>query len=308
MPRRLSPEKMLTVTLDAICSRNRYTESPAAVVAELYAAAGDRVDLLQESVGTWVYAALYCNELTDPEVVEVTRNTYMATVDDAQFDAILATCASTPDALFEDVMRDAIRAATVLSLFDQTVPVTDTEGYTFDLVVDYALTGLTADPSTQPPGLTAAVPKITLTMSIANTTPQRDLTFKEVSGIVSPLDYPTFLVSAEFNAGNPVCTQVRQTDRACNWPLGFGRMESGTTVTQGSVYTLKTYGGMPNGGTESAYLAAVPEASWAELEPLLKNPDGFQISYSGGDGRRFTSLCEKNSLVPVLVNTSGICP
>ncbi len=54
MPRRLSPEKMLTVTLDAICSRNRYTESPAAVVAELYAAAGDRVDLLQESVGTWV--------------------------------------------------------------------------------------------------------------------------------------------------------------------------------------------------------------------------------------------------------------
>lgn len=52
--RRLSPETLLTVTLDAICSRNRYTKDPTPVVAELIATAGARVDLLTESVGTWV--------------------------------------------------------------------------------------------------------------------------------------------------------------------------------------------------------------------------------------------------------------
>lgn len=55
MPSRgLSPETMLTVHLDAICSRNRYTKNPAPVVAELISTAGDRVDLLTEAVGTWV--------------------------------------------------------------------------------------------------------------------------------------------------------------------------------------------------------------------------------------------------------------
>lgn len=53
MPR-LSPDVMMSITLDAICSRNRYTRDPAAVIAELYATAGDRLDILTESVGTWV--------------------------------------------------------------------------------------------------------------------------------------------------------------------------------------------------------------------------------------------------------------
>jgi hypothetical protein len=54
MPRRLSPDVMLSITLDAICSRNRYATDPAPVIAELYATAGDRVDILTESVGIWV--------------------------------------------------------------------------------------------------------------------------------------------------------------------------------------------------------------------------------------------------------------
>lgn len=54
MPRRLSPDVMLSITLDAICSRNRYTTDPAPVIAELYATAGTRLDILTESVGTWV--------------------------------------------------------------------------------------------------------------------------------------------------------------------------------------------------------------------------------------------------------------
>ncbi|WP_449408808.1 hypothetical protein [Microbacterium maritypicum] len=54
MPRGLAPDVILTVTLDAICSRNRYTRDPGPVIAELIATAGDRTDLLAEAVGTWV--------------------------------------------------------------------------------------------------------------------------------------------------------------------------------------------------------------------------------------------------------------
>ena len=54
MPRRLSPDVLLSIELDAICSRNRYTSDPGPVIAELHATAGDRLDTLTESVGIWV--------------------------------------------------------------------------------------------------------------------------------------------------------------------------------------------------------------------------------------------------------------
>ncbi len=72
MPSRgLSPEALLTVHLDAICSRHRYTKDPAPVVAELIATAGDRTDLLTEAVGTWVgyfeddYIRVLCTALRE---------------------------------------------------------------------------------------------------------------------------------------------------------------------------------------------------------------------------------------------------
>lgn len=81
---RLSPDTMLSVTLDAICSRNRYTADPAPVIAELYAAAGDRIDILTESVGIWVgyfeddYVRILCTALRElprlePWIVEGKR-------------------------------------------------------------------------------------------------------------------------------------------------------------------------------------------------------------------------------------------
>ncbi|MEV7801106.1 hypothetical protein AB0O14_18645 [Microbacterium foliorum] len=54
MHRRLSPDVLLSIELGAICSRNRYTKDPEPVVAELLAAAGDRVEILQQSVGSWI--------------------------------------------------------------------------------------------------------------------------------------------------------------------------------------------------------------------------------------------------------------
>lgn len=54
MHRKLSPDVLLSIELGAICSRNRYTTNPAPVVGELLAAAGDRVEILQQSVGSWI--------------------------------------------------------------------------------------------------------------------------------------------------------------------------------------------------------------------------------------------------------------
>lgn len=51
---RLSPDTLLSIELGSICSRNRYTTNPAPVIAELLAAAGDHVEILQQSVGSWV--------------------------------------------------------------------------------------------------------------------------------------------------------------------------------------------------------------------------------------------------------------
>ena len=70
MPTRgLSATVKLSIALDAICSRNRYTTDPGSVIAELRATAGDRDDVLAEAVGTWVgyfedeYVAVLCAAL-----------------------------------------------------------------------------------------------------------------------------------------------------------------------------------------------------------------------------------------------------
>lgn len=69
MPRRLSPDVLLSITLDAICSRNRYTSDPGPVLDELRATAGNRREVLAEAVGTWLgffedeYTATLCAAL-----------------------------------------------------------------------------------------------------------------------------------------------------------------------------------------------------------------------------------------------------
>lgn len=54
LPRGLSPTVKLSIALDAIYSRNRYTRDPAPVLAELRSIAGDRSEVLAEAVGAWV--------------------------------------------------------------------------------------------------------------------------------------------------------------------------------------------------------------------------------------------------------------
>jgi hypothetical protein len=250
-------------------------------------------------------SAGYCGELADAAILEATRAQW-ADLAPEDFDAAVAACTDNPDASWADIVLSITQPGPQsLSNLSQVFPVTDKDGYTIDLAVDFDLLSVTADPSSQAPGVTAATRKMTLAMRLVNTTPQRDITFKEVSGIVSPLDYPTFLFSAFFNAGNPVCTLVMQTERSCEWLLGFGRMESGQTISAGLEYPLTVWSGRPNGGEASVLLTGIPEASWAEIEQHLSQPDGYRVTYSGGDGKRFTPLCDTSTMAPVIVQSNG---
>lgn len=59
---RLSRSKLLGIELASICSRNRYTDDPAPVIAELRAAAGKRTDILAQATG--IFAGYFDDEST----------------------------------------------------------------------------------------------------------------------------------------------------------------------------------------------------------------------------------------------------
>lgn len=250
-----------------------------------------------------------CADLADDATYQATRELY-GDADPAVFDAATAACAAEPASAWQDVYARTQEAAQYLSRLHEDIPLADADGYTFDLAVDIGLLSVAPDPSTQPPGVTAATRTASMRMQLVNTTPEREVVFEEVNGIISPLSYPTFLVAAAFEAGNPVCTVVRTTDSGCEWLLGFGRMESGLTLAPGQTYDLTVWAGAPNGGEASILLPGIPEDRWEEVRPHLEQPDGYRIYYSAGDNERFPSLCDGGDLpahyvAPVLFQTVG---
>lgn len=52
--RRPSPDTLLGIRLSAIMCRNQFTRDPEPVIAELRAAAGDRLDILTDEAGRWI--------------------------------------------------------------------------------------------------------------------------------------------------------------------------------------------------------------------------------------------------------------
>lgn len=248
--------------------------------------------------------AEYCRDLSDASVLQASRDASAGTDEEIMNDAV-ELCASEPDLAWADALvQAASQPEPALSALKESFPITDDQGYTFDLAVDFRLIDITADPSTEPPGATAAKRTMGMSISITNTTPQRDITFKEVNGIISPLDLPTFLFSAVYNEDSPVCAAIQSWDGSCKWVMGYGRMENGQTVSAGATYPLKVWGGTPNGGEISTLLRGIPEASWAEVSESLSHPDGYRITYSAGDGSRFGSVCASEKMLPVLLSTA----
>lgn len=50
----MHPDTKLSIAIDATSSRNEFVSDAAPVVAELIELAGERIDVLTESVGIWV--------------------------------------------------------------------------------------------------------------------------------------------------------------------------------------------------------------------------------------------------------------
>jgi len=68
MPTRgLHPDVALSIHIGAVMSRNRYTRDPERVISELYAVAGDRLDILAREAGSWIgfYEDENTRDLTD---------------------------------------------------------------------------------------------------------------------------------------------------------------------------------------------------------------------------------------------------
>lgn len=67
----LHPDVALSVRLDAICSRSRYTADPGRVIDEIARLTVDREGVRDETVGAWVgffrdeYTATLCDALLD---------------------------------------------------------------------------------------------------------------------------------------------------------------------------------------------------------------------------------------------------
>jgi len=60
----LSHDAILRIDIGCVMSRNRYARDPAPIIAELYATAGNRVELLAEEIGLWV--GFYEDDTTRP--------------------------------------------------------------------------------------------------------------------------------------------------------------------------------------------------------------------------------------------------
>lgn len=68
----MHPDTYLDIRLSAILAREKFTEDPAAVIAELRRMAGGRDDILHATVGSWIgyYETESYRRLTDALRVE----------------------------------------------------------------------------------------------------------------------------------------------------------------------------------------------------------------------------------------------
>lgn len=269
-----------------------------------------------ESTTPEVKPAQYCSDLmsANEDALQASEAWYRneSQLDESWWTEILRACDSEPAlSVNEAIAAVALEGSssadpTGLAVLADTYTVTDEDGYTFELKVSYALQQLAQDPASEKPNFTAAVPAITLALDITNTTQQRDLAFEEQSGVTSPLDRPTFLLSAVFAQDSPVCAEIPSSQTfvemptGCEWYLGGGRLTNVLTLPADGSLSLTTFAGIPAGG--SVAVGGIPEASYAALEPLLTSPDGYRVRYVGGDMSRFSSPCDAN-YTKVLVST-----
>lgn len=189
------------------------------------------------------------------------------------------------------------------------VPITDKDGYHFDVSVNLQGVDLGRTVEFDKPGFMSSYLTFGLTIDLINNTPGRSIAFQSVAGITAPLSDPTFLLLAMWNRGSPVCAGADTTDstkaEACGMILGFG--DATSPLAPGATQALDVKRGTPAGDRTSG-LAGFPEGAWPKIQVALSKPDRFVVTYSGGDAERFGCHI-MNWGVPPAVSTGALdCP
>ncbi|CAL9469847.1 hypothetical protein SUDANB95_02797 [Actinosynnema sp. ALI-1.44] len=177
-----------------------------------------------------------------------------------------------------------------------TFPITDKDGYRFDVSVRLSTSDLGGSVEHDKPGYMSAAFTLSISMEIANKTPGRTIEFHKVSGVTAPLGNPKFLLSAVWDQGSPVCTSVAVDASPCALLLGFGYATQ--PITASSTAVLETRKGHPSGHF-TAGLAGFPENSWPQLRTALAKPHRYVLTYDGGKYQRFG--CDLNERLGVVL-------
>lgn len=191
----------------------------------------------------------------------------------------------------------------------RTVHVEDMDGYTFDVTYRYDPRRPERSLANDKPGYSSLIDRFGLTISITNTTPGRNLVFKNYDGITSPQDQPQLLLVASWKGNDPICqaeyldktesftgTRIMRNfyggapeiDRGCSVVLGFGRIPIGLGPNE--TYELTVYSGNDRGFV--AGLAGIPDASYDDVAQSYAEPANIAIFYQGPDSRRFVPDCK----------------
>ena len=177
----------------------------------------------------------------------------------------------------------------------------DDQGYTFDVSYLYRQQVLTKDISAEAPGFNSIRIPMSASWTITNTTAGRDITFKEVSGLV-----PTLTLVGLWPSTSDVCTYAAQptsttkTGGTCSVVLISTHLPDTLSALQ--TVTPTTYAGFVGG---DAGATQIPDAKYDAVLAELDSPASFSIRYSGGDTKRFKDTCPDADLTSYLAHAIG---
>lgn len=204
----------------------------------------------------------------------------------------------TPDAVASSVFK-----------FSGVAPVTDEDGYTFDIAYDYQALEVYSDPADEMPGSTSARIRGNIDIQVTNTTPGRNLSFPLAGGISYPTSASAINLVAAWSASNPLCQamNVREDADACTATVGYGRLPE--EFAPGETVALEAYTGRKGPSGWTAGIKGIPEEQFDELVEYIENPDEMRLYIAVLDSNRFgVEMLDQCSLgVPVHPDTLAGC-
>lgn len=170
---------------------------------------------------------------------------------------------------------------------EQTVSIEDGDGYTFDVAYRVAPLSYDADPSAEKPGYTAIRINLDAALTVTNTTPGRNLTFRPI-GPGAPL-----YLMAQWPADSAICAALASGDFThCAISLAWIQIpqELGPDESTSAEFRLGSVQTDPG-------VAGVPEDQYGAVLDDLQSPASYTLVYSSFDNGRFQQTCPNPDLL-----------